>query len=68
MPKNIGKVVCKIFEVLVNDIKSYRSERQSFEINYGKLAMGDLSEARFVLGKIVLDTVNSGIIADKENI
>jgi hypothetical protein len=50
--------------VLVNDIKFYKSERKSTEINYDMLGSGHTSETRFVLGKIVLQTMRSGIIGD----
>ncbi|KAJ1403865.1 putative pol [Sesbania bispinosa] len=51
--------------MLVNDIELYKSERKSSKINYDKLGRGDLSETAFVLGKIILETMNSGIVGDR---
>lgn len=64
--KKTGKAVSEIFEVLVNDIKFYKSERKSAKINYDMLGSGHTSETRFVLGKIVLQTMQSGIIGDAD--
>ncbi|GAU29829.1 hypothetical protein TSUD_223750 [Trifolium subterraneum] len=64
--KKTGKAVSEIFEVLVDDIKFYKSGRKSEKINYNALASGHSSENRFVLGKIVLETMRSGIVGDRD--
>ncbi|KAG7968905.1 hypothetical protein I3843_07G003600 [Carya illinoinensis] len=56
--KKMGKDVAEIFNVFLNDIESYNSQRKSFEINYHLLGRGFLHETRFVLGKIILETMS----------
>ncbi|KAG2695189.1 hypothetical protein I3760_07G003400 [Carya illinoinensis] len=56
--KKMGKDVAEIFNVFLNDIESYNSGRKSFEINYHLLGRGFLHETRFVLGKIILETMS----------
>ncbi|XP_061346107.1 uncharacterized protein LOC133291792 [Gastrolobium bilobum] len=67
VPRKTGKLVSAIFEALVNDVEFYRSERKSSEINYEMLGRGHLSETGFVFGKIVLETMSSGIVGDGED-
>ncbi|KAL5099646.1 hypothetical protein RYX36_003973 [Vicia faba] len=63
--RKTGKAVSEIFEVLINDdIEFSKSERKSTKINYDMLGSGHISETRFVLGKIVLETLQSGIIVE----
>ncbi|CAL5188238.1 unnamed protein product [Lathyrus oleraceus] len=62
--RKTGKAVSEIFNVLINDIKFYKSERKSAKINYDMLGSGHISETRFVLGKIVLETMRSGIVGE----
>lgn len=57
----MGKDVAEVFNVLLNDIESYSSRRKSFEIDYHLLGRGYLNETRFVLGKIILETM-SGVV------
>ncbi|KAE9606594.1 hypothetical protein Lal_00025749 [Lupinus albus] len=64
VPRKAGKHVSELFKVLVNGIQFYRSERKSSKINYNMLGKGHLPEARYVFGKIVLETMNSGIVGD----
>ncbi|PNY09202.1 tRNA nucleotidyltransferase/poly(A) polymerase [Trifolium pratense] len=64
--KKTEKAVSEIFEVLVDDIKFYKSDRKSEKINYNMLGSGHSSENRFVLGKIVLETMRSGIVGDRD--
>jgi hypothetical protein len=52
--------------VLVHDIKFYKSDRKSAKINYDMLGSGHSSETRFVLGKIILETMRSGIVGDMD--
>ncbi|OIV94882.1 hypothetical protein TanjilG_22079 [Lupinus angustifolius] len=64
VPRKTGKHVSELFKVLVNGIQFYSSERKSSKINYNMLGKGHLREARYVFGKIVLETMNSGIVGD----
>lgn len=54
--------VAKIFQVLVNDIESYKKRRESFKIDYRVLGQGNLYETRFVLGKVILETMSGGTL------
>ncbi|GMY11103.1 poly(a) polymerase i [Fagus crenata] len=61
------KDVSVIFQVLLYDIESYNNGRESFEINYHLLGKGDLHETRFVLGKIILETMSGGVVKGGRN-
>lgn len=54
--------------MLASDGKFYKSGRSTnLKINYNMLGKGQLSETGFVLGKIVLETMSSGIVGDGED-
>ncbi|KAJ4965577.1 hypothetical protein NE237_017426 [Protea cynaroides] len=59
--KRMGESVAGIFDVLLNDVESYKNERETFEIHYELLGEGDWNEIRFVLGKVIMETMSSGI-------
>jgi hypothetical protein len=48
--------------VLLKDIESYNSGRKNFQIDYHTLGKGYVHEIRFVLGKIILETMSSGVV------
>lgn len=54
----MGKNVAQLFNVLGKDITSCDKKRETYDINYELLKRGDLSETRFVLGKVIMDTMN----------
>ncbi|KAI3415162.1 uncharacterized protein J3R85_015484 [Psidium guajava] len=58
--------VREIFQVLVSDVESYNDGRGCFEINYELLGKGFLRETRHVLGKIILNTMNGGVVQGEE--
>lgn len=58
--------VREIFQVLVNDVESYNDGRGCFEINHDSLGKGFLRETRHVLGKIILNTMNGGVVQGEE--
>ncbi|KAK9285251.1 hypothetical protein L1049_024440 [Liquidambar formosana] len=60
--KKTGKDVDQIFKFLTNDIESFEEGRGSFKIKYHLLGKGDLRETRFVLGKVIMDTMSSGVV------
>ncbi|KAJ6804514.1 putative poly(A) polymerase I [Iris pallida] len=60
--KNVGKDVAKLFDVMVKDTKSHDRKRETDDINYELLKKGDADETRFVLGKIIFDTMSSELI------
>uniref|UniRef100_M0ZMF6 Poly(A) polymerase n=2 Tax=Solanum tuberosum TaxID=4113 RepID=M0ZMF6_SOLTU len=60
------KVVEVIFDVLIGDVRSLKTRRNSFEIDYTLLGKGQTRETRFVLGKVILDTIAPGVIPGSE--
>ncbi|KAG1355352.1 poly(A) polymerase I-like [Cocos nucifera] len=56
--EKMGKSVAKLFDVLGKDITSCDKKREKCDINFELLKRGDLRETRFVLGKVILDTMN----------
>lgn len=65
--KKTAKDVANIFEVLVNDVESYKNKRQNFEIDYQLLGKGSLSASRYVLGEIILETLKDAILQGDGN-
>ncbi|KAI7753602.1 hypothetical protein M8C21_000663, partial [Ambrosia artemisiifolia] len=59
--KNAAHGTAQLFHVLSHKVDTYSKGRSSFEINHQLLVKGDASEARFALGKIILNTVGCGI-------
>lgn len=53
----VGIRLHKLFNVLATDIRSYDMERKTSTIDYNLLKNGGLSETRFVLGKVIMDTM-----------
>ncbi|XWS42224.1 hypothetical protein CRYUN_Cryun17cG0149700 [Craigia yunnanensis] len=70
VPKKTAKDTAKIFDLMVEDIKSYINgrRRESPEINYHLLGKGDPCETRYVLGKIILETMKAGPLGDATEI
>ncbi|XP_049382349.1 uncharacterized protein LOC125846786 isoform X2 [Solanum stenotomum] len=64
--KNMRKVVEVLFDVLIGDVRSLKTRRNSFEIDYTLLGKGQTRETRFVLGKVILDTIAPGVILGSE--
>ncbi|MED6109410.1 hypothetical protein PIB30_033284 [Stylosanthes scabra] len=62
-----GHIVADIFRALVNDVQLYRSKRKGSTIKYDMLSQGSIEETRYVLGKIVLNTMISGIVENKKD-
>lgn len=60
--KGTQKRTFDLFHVLAHDVKSYKKDRKCSDINFSLLGKGDLCETRFVLGKIILDTMSSGAL------
>lgn len=59
--------MAEVFEVLIDNVESYWSGKRNFEINYDLLGTGNISEIRFVFGRVVLETMSSGIIEEIDN-
>ncbi|XP_030975394.1 uncharacterized protein LOC115995101 isoform X1 [Quercus lobata] len=68
IPNKVEKHVLEIFQVLVDDIESYNNGRDCFEIDYHLLGKGNLHEARFVLGKIILETVSGEVVNEERKV
>lgn len=68
IPNKVEKHVLEIFQVLVDDIESYNNGREFFEIDYHLLGKGNLHEARFVLGKIILETVSGEVVNEERKV
>ncbi|MED6133790.1 hypothetical protein PIB30_031451 [Stylosanthes scabra] len=62
-----GDDVANIFRALVNDAQLYRSKRQGSKIKYDVRSQGSIEETRYVFGKIVLNTMISGIVENKDD-
>ncbi|KAK2966854.1 hypothetical protein RJ640_027813 [Escallonia rubra] len=55
--KNKGTDAGELFKVLVHNAESHTVGRKNFEIDYHLLGDGNACEERFVLGKIIMDTM-----------
>nr|GEW68721.1 polynucleotide adenylyltransferase family protein [Tanacetum cinerariifolium] len=62
IPQYVGNNTKQLFHVLAHKVETYRKGRSSFAINYDLLKKGDSLETRFVLGKIILNTM--GCVTD----
>ncbi|TVU48499.1 hypothetical protein EJB05_08137 [Eragrostis curvula] len=57
--KNERSRLLRIFEGLDSDLASYDDQRRGrYEIDYESLKDGDFAEVRFVLGKVIMDTLS----------
>ncbi|CAI9272231.1 unnamed protein product [Lactuca saligna] len=55
--KNSGHGAAQLFNVVAHNVENYNKGRSCFEMEYGLLGKGDVSETRFALGKIILNTM-----------
>ncbi|KAF9609909.1 hypothetical protein IFM89_019002 [Coptis chinensis] len=62
--KHMGRTVAELFEVLLDDVDESQN-RSCFEIDYELLKQGNHGEIRFVLGKVIMDTLGSVSIHDQ---
>lgn len=73
LQKKVAEHVAQIFNVLVNGVTSFEEGRKSLKIDYNLLGKGDMKEIRFVLGKVIMDTMSSELyqigskVLEKEN-
>ncbi|KNA18357.1 hypothetical protein SOVF_071460 [Spinacia oleracea] len=58
---NAGRAATDVFDVLMGDIKTLKKKRHCYGIDYELLGKGDIVETRFVLGKVIVDTMRGGI-------
>ncbi|XP_017969912.1 PREDICTED: uncharacterized protein LOC18610659 isoform X2 [Theobroma cacao] len=66
VPKKTARDAAKIFDLMVDDIESFVNgrQRESPGINYHLLGKGDPRETRYVLGKIILETMKDGRLGE----
>ncbi|ERM96135.1 uncharacterized protein LOC18424055 [Amborella trichopoda] len=57
--KRMANQVAMIFEVVRSD-RNPRAVQESSEIDYKLLRQGDLEQVRFVLGKVIMETLKAG--------
>lgn len=59
--KKTATVVSEHFSVIEADFV----ERENFDVDYKLLEMGEPKETRFVLGKVIMDMMNNGVLQDQ---
>lgn len=64
--RKMGNDTANLFSSLVNDVRCYQKGRVKFHINYELLRRGNLRETRLVFGKIIMDTLSSGIVQESK--
>ncbi|MCL7044987.1 hypothetical protein MKW94_002355 [Papaver nudicaule] len=64
--KAVAQNVGELFRVLKQNIETYANKREGFDIDYGLLAMDNIEETRFVLGKVIMDAMSSGVIIQEQ--
>ncbi|XP_016451893.1 uncharacterized protein LOC107776501 isoform X1 [Nicotiana tabacum] len=57
----MGKDVELMFDILVKDVTSFKTSKKNFKIDYDSLGKGHVCETRFLLGKVILDTIVPGV-------
>ncbi|CAN4109786.1 unnamed protein product [Withania somnifera] len=57
VPDKIGRAVELMFDILAKDVTSLNTRKNNYRIDYGSLGKGHVDETRFLLGKVILDTV-----------
>lgn len=57
IPRRIGQDVAELFHMLVMRNPPIEKRRESFDVHYQLLGKGFLWETRFVLGKVILETM-----------
>ncbi|MCE3217205.1 hypothetical protein HAX54_011037 [Datura stramonium] len=60
----MGRTVELMFDILVKDVTSLKTRKNIYRIDYDSLGKGDMNETRFLLGKVILDTVVPTVTAD----
>ncbi|KAL4577765.1 hypothetical protein LXL04_013878 [Taraxacum kok-saghyz] len=67
IPKNSAHGAAQLLHVVAHKVESYKKGRSSFEIDYKLIGKGDVSECRFSLGKIILNTMGFGVVDEKDD-
>ncbi|KAK4733310.1 hypothetical protein R3W88_007571 [Solanum pinnatisectum] len=53
----VGRAVELMFDILVKDVTSLKTRKNIYRIDYISLGKGHMCETRFLLGKVILDTI-----------
>ncbi|XP_073046169.1 uncharacterized protein [Primulina eburnea] len=64
VPRKMGLRVKDVFDILLKDVRSLTVYKKGTDIDYSLLKAGDINEIRFVLGKIIINTLVCGAIED----
>ncbi|KAL6959837.1 hypothetical protein U1Q18_039988 [Sarracenia purpurea var. burkii] len=64
VPRRMEIYTSQLFDVLVQDVKRHKKQRKNFNIDYDLLRKGVARERRFVLGKIIIETMSSGVVQE----
>ncbi|KZV29479.1 hypothetical protein F511_03764 [Dorcoceras hygrometricum] len=64
VPRKLGQRVKDVFDVLLEDVRSLKAYKKGRDVGYGLLKAGDIHEIRFVLGKIIINTLVCGATKD----
>ncbi|XP_073138554.1 uncharacterized protein [Henckelia pumila] len=57
VPQKLGRRVKDVFDILLKDVRSLKAFKTGIDIDYSLLKAGDIREIRFVLGKIIMNTL-----------
>ncbi|XP_055828360.1 uncharacterized protein LOC129896470 isoform X2 [Solanum dulcamara] len=57
VPNKMGRAVELMFDILVKDVTSLKTRKNVYRIDYVSLGKGHMCETRFLLGKVILDTI-----------
>lgn len=57
VPQKLGRRVKDVFDILLKDVRSLKAFKKGTDIDYSLLKAGDIRETRFVLGKIIMNTL-----------
>ncbi|KAL0424910.1 UNVERIFIED_CONTAM: Poly(A) polymerase I [Sesamum radiatum] len=65
VPQNMGKRVKHIYNILTENMASFKAEKRNLERDYGLLTAGNGNEVRFMLGKIILRTLICRVTSER---
>ncbi|KAL0380612.1 UNVERIFIED_CONTAM: Poly(A) polymerase I [Sesamum angustifolium] len=65
VPQNMGKRVKHIYNILTENMASFKAEKRNLERDYGLLTAGNVNEVRFMLGKIILRTLICRVTSER---
>ncbi|CAN6485066.1 unnamed protein product [Victoria cruziana] len=61
-----GRCVSELLNIFQNGIDGIQEKRDRFEVDYKLLACGDKAEVRFVLGRIIMQTMDNAILQNQK--